>query len=215
MLRPLAAALILAVAAVAATALPCRAAGYVIGEDMRRVAAEVIIMRGDASRLAGDEVLSEREKKALADRLRGAAAYLPILLRKADGERRGALIDALRTALSISDWSAAVAVLKRLEALYPFDATGLLVGGDAPEAAKLGGSLHETYCAACHEGGSPEQWLPIPDLFKMAKSLPDRDLAARFYNGIRGDNSTAIAQPMSAGDIAALIAFYQTTSPQN
>ncbi|MCW2306657.1 c-type cytochrome [Rhodobium gokarnense] len=180
-----------------------------LGEDMRRVAAELIVMRDDAERIISGEDLTERQREALAARVRGAASYLPLLLRKADGNRRSDEIAALRAALAEPDWSTAIGILARLSETYPFDATGLRPPADAEEAAKFGQTLHEAYCISCHEGGENPDWLPIPNLFEMAKTMPEERLLPRFYNGIRGDASTALAQPMSAGDIAALIAYYR------
>lgn len=178
---------------------------------MRRLSAEIVVMRGDAERLAGAAV-NDREKQALKARLYGSLAFLPMLLRRASGDRHSARIADLRAAFDGADWTRAVSLLGALGGRFPFDATGLILPVDTPEAVKLGRDIHDTYCAACHDGGDPEQWLPIPDLFAMAKTAPDADLAARFYNGIRGDRTTALAQPMSAGDIAALIAFYRQTN---
>ncbi|MBB4302765.1 cytochrome c553 [Rhodobium orientis] len=176
---------------------------------MRRVAAELVVMRDDAEKLVAGEALTERQRDALAARVRGAASYLPILLRKADGDRRSEDVSALRAALAEADWPAAIAVLARLSEAYPFDAAGLRPPADAEEAARFGETLHEAYCISCHEGGENPDWLPIPNLFQMAKTMPEQRLLPRFYNGIRGDASTALAQPMSAGDIAALIAYYR------
>ena len=182
-----------------------------LGEDMRRVAAELIVMRDDAERLVAGGDLSERQRDALADRVRGAAGYLPILLRKADGNRRSDEIAALRAGLEAADWPTAMDSLTRLSEAYPFDATGLRQPADPEAAAEFGQTLHEAYCISCHEGGENPDWLPIPNLFQMAKTMPEDRLLPRFYNGIRGDTSTALAQPMSAGDIAALIAYYRAT----
>ncbi len=202
----------LAAAVLAAAAASCRGEPFPASDDMRRLAAEIIVMRGDAERIAGGGSLSDREGQALSARLYGALASLPMLLRRASGNRHGATIAGLRTAFDEADWRRAISVLKKLGGEFPFDDTGLILAENTPETVKLGGNIHEAYCAACHDGGDPEQWLPIPDLFEMARTLPDNDLAARFFNGIRGDRSTALAQPMSAGDIAALIAFYRQTT---
>ena len=56
------------------------------GEHARRVAAELLVMRGDTRKLGEQGDAPKFHRKGLRDRLRGGLAGLPILLRLADQE---------------------------------------------------------------------------------------------------------------------------------
>ena len=171
---------ILVAAMMIAAAIPCRADAYPASDDMRRLAAEIIVMRSDAERLVKGLALDAREQKALAERISGAAAFLPILVRRASDHDPNAEIAKLRAAIKEKDWPQTIAILRQLGIRFPFDDTGLVLSENTPEAVRLGAELHETYCSGCHDGGDPEQWLPTPELAILAKKLPKNDLAARF-----------------------------------
>ncbi|PLX37633.1 MAG: hypothetical protein C0606_04935 [Hyphomicrobiales bacterium] len=188
---------------------------YPVSDDARRLAAELIVMRGDASRLAADEdqdppALSPRVRSALTARLKGSAGPLALLLRRGGAAIAGDDVAVLRAGIEAGEWDGVVARLDQLIARHPFDPTGILPLDFSPKAVALGQTLHESYCLGCHEGGDLPDWLPMPDLFEMARTLDDTELAARFYNGVRGAAETALDQPMSAGDLGAMISFYRT-----
>ena len=182
---------------------------YPASEDARRLAAELLVMRGDAARLAEGKGLDDRSREALAARLQGAAGVLPILLRKGGGARHDEAVAALRRALAQADWRGAVAILSDLVERYRLDTAGILPAPENAAAIGFGRTLHENYCAACHDGEGQADWLPLPDLPRLARELQETEFVARLMTGVRGDASTALALPLSAGDIAALIAYYR------
>jgi len=212
---------LLAAAVTTAAAFSCLAGSGPTSDDMRRLAAELVVMRDDIAGITAEPTPDARHRQALIARLRGAAAFLPILIRIVDQDApapklshqdRTTILQGLRADLAAENWTGARGALTRLIALYPFDATGLTAPTDTAAASALGARLHEKYCAACHEGGDNADWPPIPNLYEMAKTAPEAVLLPRFFNGVRGDASTALEQPLSAGDIAALIAYYRATA---
>ena len=163
-------------------------------------------MAGDTRRL----VLAEGgvlERKGLEQRLAGALASLPLLLRRAQGDP--ATVRALRAAHKQRDWRTLVTQIETLGKRHPFDARHLLGAAPTREVLALGASIHASTCAACHDQPSGEDaLLPAKNLSAQLKSMPREEFAARLWLGVRGDQSTALANPFSDAELAALIAWY-------
>jgi hypothetical protein len=186
----------------------CCAAVQAAGEHQRRLAAEITVMAGDTRRLVLQEggVL---ERKGLEQRLAGALASLPLLLRRAQGDP--AIVSALRATHKRRDWRALSAQLETLKRHHSFDARGLLGAAPTREVLALGTSIHTSTCSACHDRPSgADTLLPAKNLATQSNGMPREEFAARLWLGVRGDQSTALANPFSDAELAALIAFYAT-----
>ncbi|MCW8861671.1 MAG: hypothetical protein OQK07_04535 [Rhodospirillales bacterium] len=185
------------------------------GEHLRRLSAEIAVMKADAGRLVKPGHLSAPNIKGIKDRLRGALSVLPLLVRAArntgpdlpglDGSRT---VD-LRSALAANDIEKLRAGLEELAAAYPFDTAGLLPPDNRSEALRRAREIHEAHCAGCHDDSeTAEEERPAWDFFKLAKAIPPEELAARLVIGVRGDSLTALDNPLRNAEISALIAFY-------
>ena len=184
----------------------CCAAVQAAGEHERRLAAEVTVMAGDVRRLMAAEG-GPLEREGLVKRLNGALSSLPMLLRRANGDPRAAV--ALRASIATQDWRRLSAALADLARRHPFDARYLPGAAPTREVLALGASIHTSTCAACHDKPSGEDTLlPAKNLAAQLKSMPREEFAARLWLGVRGDNSTALANPFSDAELAALIAWY-------
>ncbi len=183
----------------------CCAAVQAAGEHERRLAAELVVMAGDARRLvAGDG--GPLERAGLVKRLSGALSSLPLLLRRANGDPESVV--ALRASIARSDWRALAGGLVVLKRRHPFAAGGLLTAERTPEMLVLGASIHRTTCAGCHDAASGDSLLPAKNLAAQLKSMPREEFAARLLLGVRGDRTTGWRNPFSDFELAALMAFY-------
>ncbi|MDP2826292.1 MAG: hypothetical protein Q8O52_26845 [Sulfuritalea sp.] len=186
----------------------CCATAQARGEHERRLAAELTVMAGDASRLSLEEGGS-LERQGLEQRLFGALSSLPLLLRRAQGN--SASVAALRAALGLRDWRKLVTQLETLKRHHPFDARRLLGVAPTADVLALGASIHKSTCAACHDAPAADSLLPAKNLALQMQSMPREEFAARLWLGVRGDKTAALANPFSDAELAALIAWYGET----
>lgn len=175
------------------------------GESSRRLAAELVVMAGDARRLTGDEG-RPLEREGLTRRLAGALSSLPLLLRRADGDARP--VTDMREALARRDWRALSTALHALRKRHPFDARPLLAAAPTPALLALGASIHHTTCAGCHNAATSDTLLPAFNLSKQITTMPREEFGARLLLGVRGDRMTVWRNPFSDLELAALIAWY-------
>ncbi|MDP2811924.1 MAG: hypothetical protein Q8O34_17430 [Rhodocyclaceae bacterium] len=178
------------------------------GEHERRLAAELVVMAGDVRRLASDQG-GPLERQGLEKRLAGALSSLPLLLRRAQGS--SVAVAALRVALEQRDWRGLAARLDTLKRHHPFDAHRLLGVAPTADVLALGASIHKSTCAACHDAPAADSLLPAKNLAMQMKSMSREEFAARLWLGVRGDKTTALANPFSDAELAALIVWYGGT----
>ncbi len=188
------------------------------GEDARRLAAEIVVMQADTARLSGPG-LQELHRRGLKARLGGGLALLPLLIRAARRDvpswpapDRG-LIDGLRRALEADKAADLAAGLARLAETYPFNTAGLLPPDTRPRALAAAGAVHENYCAGCHDEPDTEVPRPAWSLYELGRKAPPRELAARLVIGVRGQNLTAMDNPLKDSEISGLIAYYRRGAP--
>jgi mono/diheme cytochrome c family protein len=173
----------------------------------QRLAAEIMIMAGDARRLV-QEVVPPLERSGLEQRLAGGIASLPLTLRRIGGDI--STLSDLRLMASQRDWQTMLERLNDLQHRYPFDARRLLTAAPTREVVALGASIHRSTCAGCHESpGTADQLLPAKNLAAQMQSMPAAEFAARLWLGVRGTHETAYANPFSEAELAALIAWYR------
>ncbi|MBI5901728.1 MAG: hypothetical protein HZB40_21230 [Rhodocyclales bacterium] len=184
----------------------CCAAAQAAGDHTRRLGAELVVMAGDTRRLILHEG-GPLERKGLEQRLGGALASLPMLLRRAQGDP--APVAALRASHGRRDWRRLAMQIETLKRRHSFDARGLLGATPTREVLALGASIHGATCAGCHDSpADADTLLPARNLAAQLKSMPREEFAARLWLGVRGDQSTALANPFSEEELAALICRY-------
>ena len=162
-------------------------------------------MAGDVRRLIAAEG-GPLEREGLVKRLNGALSSLPLLLRRANGDPHPVI--AMRASSARGDWRGLATALATLKQRYPFAARSLLAAAPTTEMLALGASIHRTTCAGCHDAPGADNLLPAKNLAAQLKSMPREEFAARLWLGVRGDNSTALANPFSDVELAALIVWY-------
>ena len=65
-------------------------------------------------------------------------------------------------------------------------------------------------CQGCHtDRVGAEKILPAYRLKEMAAGMPSDEFLARLLSGVRGTSDTALANPLSLGDIRGLLRLYQ------
>lgn len=187
-------------------------------DPARRLAAELLIVRGDLVRLGNDSGLSRANGEGLQQRIVGALGLLPWLLRQAgdaaSAERlrawqRRPFADADARNELIAELDSAI-VRHRIDRDTFFE--------PPPTPARLGEAraIHRTYCAGCHDGtgdGDPSALLPTRDLFAMARREDPDLFLARLVNGVKGDEAIHFANPLTDAQIGALSTFYRTGAP--
>lgn len=186
------------------------------GEHQRRVAAELLVLRGDLDRFA-DEAADGPRKKGLADRIGGLLSGLDLLLRLADeemgreprAEARATTVAALRRSFEAGELRAADGRLATLIGSFPLAARALTPAEPSPERLARGREIHEELCAGCHDNPDRTVERPAYNLFEEARGLSPPEFAARLMIGVRGDRITGIGNPLSDEQLASLIAFYR------
>jgi len=185
-------------------------------EPARRLAAELLILRGDLGRL--DEAgLSAQNRDGLRQRIAGALGLLPWLLRQS-GDAAGA--ERLRAWQGRPLPEAAVRGVLAAEldaeiAQHPIDTGAFLQPLPTPAHLREARAIHDAYCAGCHDGagnGAPDAALPSRDLFKMAQEEAANVFLARLVNGVKGDAMLHFANPLTDAQIGALWTLYKTAS---
>ncbi len=173
----------------------------------QRLGAEIAILAGDARRLI-QETLPPLERTGLEQRLAGGLASLPVALRRAGGD--ASVVPPLRTAVGQRDWPTVRTQLNALQRRHPFATAQLLGAAPTRDALALGESIHRSTCAGCHDTpANDDRLLPAKNLAIQMHSMPPEEFAARLWLGVRGDRRSALANPFSAAELAALIVWYR------
>ncbi|MFO1299116.1 MAG: hypothetical protein U1F17_01750 [Burkholderiaceae bacterium] len=193
--------LVLALAATAAFATGAAAQN----ENRRRLAADLLVIAGDAARLAtaADTPL---QRDGLRARVVGELSALPLLMRRAGGD--ASVVPGLRDAAARGDWPALRSALEALQRSHPHDLDAIASAPATPERILLGQAIHVQACAGCHDAPAADTRWPARNLFEQAAAMPRAEFAARLYLGVRGDRSTAYRNPFSDLELGALMAWY-------
>jgi len=189
------------------------ATGHALGARQRYLGAEIVVMLGDARRLAARDTPAP-QRRGLRARIGGALAMLALLIRRAR-ERNPhlapvprPLIDDLRARYRNADPGTLIEPLRTLAERYPFDPAGLLPNAVSAVRLRRARTVHRRLCAACHEHPALDVARPAFDLFRQAQQMPGREFAARLLTGIRGDAMTSLENPFSDAELAAFGALY-------
>lgn len=193
--------LVLALAATAAFATGAAAQD----EHRRRLAADLLVIAGDAARLATAADTS-LQRDGLRARVVGELSALPLLMRRAGGD--ASVVPGLRDAAARGDWQALRLALESLQRRHPHDLDAIASAPATPERILLGQAIHVQACAGCHDAPAVDIRWPARNLFEQAAAMPRAEFAARPYLGVRGDRSTAYRNPFSYLELGALMAWY-------
>lgn len=180
---------------------------WAAGEHQRRLAAMLVVLTGDARRLA-EPAIDARDRSAVSARLHGGLAVLGLLFREA-GHAPPVAAAELRQLLDAGQPQALATRLEQLSARHPLALGVLHPVPPTPARRQLAQRLHQTYCAGCHDRPDPGSAMPLYVLQEMAATLPLREFAARLLISVRGDHLTSLANPFSDDQLAMLLAHYR------
>ncbi len=187
------------------------------GEHNKRLSTVLLVLRGDARIFTSLPPPLSEHGIGLQQRIRGELASLSLLIRLADqesnkkGNHAESTVQELRLAFDEQRFFKFTGSLSTLISNYPLSLSSLLASPDSSSQMQLAKQLHQTHCAACHDKPNLRTERPAYNLFAQAKNQPSPEFAARMLMGVRGDNMTGIGNPLSDGEIAALISFYRSS----
>ena len=185
-----------------------------------RLAAELLVMKGDLRRLDEFNTLS-LIKKGLKDRLLGSSASLSLLIRAARDNNASLPIPpknsvtSLQRALLGENFKEAKFWVSKLLRVFPLKTKGILPPNNSNETLMRTKALHNEFCSGCHASDTDVQYnlnieRPAWNLFQMAQEVEQDEFAARLLIGVKGDSLTAMENPLSYTEISGLIEFYRS-----
>lgn len=181
------------------------------GADQRQLAAHLVILAGDLKRL-GDEHLPVVQRSGLNQRIMGLMGGLPWLFRiNGDPENADKARQYLGDPVAVTLNSPFNGWLDQMRERYPFSTRVFDPDRVPPTSYPKALAIHQTYCAGCHDGTAEdaEVALPARDLYLMAAEMTVEEFLARLANGVRGDQVTGLANPLTDAQMAALTALYR------
>jgi len=179
---------------------------------VRRFAVELQILAGDARVLTRPGLTASR-RRGLQARIAGSLSSLRLLARQylqAVDRRSPHLlddVDALRQAHQAGRLKRLARGSAALVQRYPLDTHGLRAADATEQDRAAGRRIYRHLCMGCHAHPDPSRDNPAPDLFKMARQLPEREFIARLVGGVHGTPAVALHNPFTDAQLAGLAAF--------
>ena len=186
------------------------------GEHSRRVAAEILVLRGDAIQLLSSPTMAANHSTGFNHRLSGGLAGLSLMLRLADQENGvpsvniQQSVDKLRTALDANQLPDFIDTLTALITRYPLSTAYPLADHQSAKRNTFARQLHDENCAGCHDAPNQAVSRPAYNLFEQSRKTSTLEFTARMIVGVRGDRMTGIGNPLSEDQITALVIFYRS-----
>lgn len=182
--------------------------------DRARFPAELLIVRGDLQRLISPRSLSSAEVTGLEGRIESALTGLEWLALEYAALTKSEIAQPLLQNLDRS-WAqrnllAVQGLVSQLSRMYPLNGTIFSAERATADDIKRARELHLQLCQGCHiDRVGTEKILPAYRLEEMAGNMPSDEFLARLLSGVRGTSDTALANPLSLGDIRGLLRLYQ------
>ena len=182
--------------------------------DRARFPAELLIVRGDLQRLISPRSLSSAEVTGLEGRIESALTGLEWLALEyatlTKSEIAQPLLQNLDRSWAQRDLLAVQGLVSQLSRMYPLNGTIFSAERATADDIKRVRELHLRLCQGCHtDRVGTEKILPAYRLEEMAANMPSDEFLARLLSGVRGTSDTALANPLSLGDIRGLLRLYQ------
>ena len=182
--------------------------------DRVRFPAEVLIVRGDLQRLISPAALSSAEVAGLEGRIKSALTGLAWLaleygaLTRSEIDRK--LLQDLDQSWAKRDLVSAQALADELSIRYSLNSAIFSADRAGAEDIERARELDLQLCQGCHtDRVGTDKILPAYPLREMAANMPSDEFLARLLSGVRGTSDTALANPLSLGDIRGLLHLYQ------
>ncbi len=176
----------------------------------RLVAAEILVVLGDARKFQSSDNLTVLQKKGLADRIRGGLASLVILTRIADVYKQPIDMERQKNVRRLAQSFGANNLVKFIAQLQTLSKRYPLIEPPIVNSEKTAQVLHETYCAACHDDPVTDVERPAFNLFEQARQQSRQEFLARLIVGVRGDRTTGLRNPFTLRELAALLNYYKS-----
>ncbi len=182
--------------------------------DRARFPAELLIVRGDLQRLISPRSLSSAEVTGLEGRIESALTGLEWLALEYAALTKSEIAQPLLQNLDRS-WAqrnllAVQGLVSQLSRMYPLNGTIFSAERATADDIKRARELDLQLCQGCHiDRVGTEKILPAYRLEEMAGNMPSDEFLARLLSGVRGTSDTALANPLSLGDIRGLLRLYQ------
>ena len=182
--------------------------------DRARFPSEVLILRGDLQRLISPTALSPAEVTGLEGRIKSALTGLSWLALEYDALTRSEidrkLLQDLDRSWAKRDLVSAEVLADELSRRYTLNSAIFSAGRAGAEDLERARELDLQLCQGCHtDKVGTEKILPAYPLREMAANMPSEEFLARLLSGVRGASDTALANPLSLGDIRGLLRLYQ------
>ena len=201
----------------------CPAAAFCAGLgttlDRVRFPVELLIVQGDLQRMISLANLSPDERLGLEGRIGSALGGLEWLaleheiLTKSEVSRHA--LQGLQKSWGTGDLSSALEFVSALSQDHALNVRLFSPERATPEDVQRVREIDARLCQGCHiDSDGVAKMLPAYRLQKMAKVMPAGEFLARLLSGVRGTAETALANPLSLGDIRGFMKIYHK-SPAN
>jgi hypothetical protein len=180
------------------------------GEHARRVAAELLVIKGDLRELQNSE-LPSLHHVGLTDRIKGGLAGLDILMRYADQEANRTVESKRTQVVELMTWVEEANFQMIAEAIDKLAGQYALV---MPTYRVTNPNdylpLHQNLCLACHDNPNADVERPAYNLYKQAQKISTLEMFARMLVGVRGDRVTGVDNPLTDLQIVGLMQLYRS-----
>ena len=183
--------------------------------DARLCSAELIVLEGDLKKFLKKST-SAKQRDGYKQRIAGALGTLNWLCRQyaalhdIDSSKLQLDIKQLQGAFKEKNWNRSKQLLSLLIPQMPLSIKGLKPEEASTEAFRTGKEIYKSYCQACHIQADLTQARPAYSLFKMAKSLTQKEFIARMIVGVHGTPEIALQNPLTDDDIAGMYRYLLT-----
>ena len=196
----------------------CPAAAFCAGLgttlDRARFPAELLIVQGDLQRLTFSDRLSSDERLGLEGRIGSALGGLEWLALEHEALSQSTVsrdaLQGLQESWSARDLSSALEWVSGLTWDHALNAGIFSPERATPDDVQRVREIDARLCQGCHvDSVGTEKRLPAYRLQKMGKMISAGEFLARLLSGVRGTADTALANPLSLGDIRGFMKFYR------
>ena len=192
---------------------PVFCAGLGTTLDRVRFPVELLIVQGDLQRLISSDRLSPDERLGLEGRIGSALEGIEWLALEHEALTRSIVsrdaLQRLQESWLAGEFSLALERVSVLTRNHPLNirifSPELATPDDVGRVKEIDGQL----CQGCHiDSVGAAKSLPAYRLQNMARVISAEEFLARLLSGVRGTVETALANPLSLGDVRGFMKFY-------
>lgn len=176
--------------------------------DMQLCSAELVILRGDLTKLNKIST-SKLYKKGLKIRIDGAFRTINWICRGFidNNPRVSYLFKELEQLFIANKFKDLHFKLDFLIKKYPLNLDQYLPDKVSKEDVKVGVKIYQHYCLSCHLNHNNQLKLPALSLEVMAKNFSSEEFIARMIAGVKGNGKIALRNPLNNKDISSIYSY--------